>query len=474
MRRFLLFLIAASFALPAALHAQSGAQRYELGQKLRAFERALEAQTDDAVRKRVLADLKTITFTFFSGQIGQAGQMLDKARRSLAKEAASPEVLWADSVSMMLSPRLVDTEDFKLTARLTSFYSVDAKMPVGVKLSAQLRRDLIGLEKLEYNKVFDVAKLPFDAEVRSSSVMNEGDFFLLQSLIVGEQILSDSLQTVSLVDKLKPRLKKIATRLEALKDKPASTDRYTTRRLFGILSDLSEGKTLETNYPAARLLGETEAVLDAIDKTTPYYGQKRSGDFYLGLATTKGESPVRLMAPDEVKTGKPLPLVIALHGAGGSENMFFDAYGDGKIVNLCYKRGWLLVTPRNGMPGGLIDAVDALYPVDRKRVFLVGHSMGAAQAVATASTMPGSFRAVAALGGGGFANASDGITSLPFFVGVGTEDFALSAARQLRDRLKKLDVKKIEFHEYDGAEHVSVVQLALKDVFRFFEDAAKP
>ena len=30
------------------------------------------------------------------------------------------------------------------------------------------------------------------------------------------------------------------------------------------------------------------------------------------------------MAPESVTKGRPLPLVITLHGAGGSENMFFD------------------------------------------------------------------------------------------------------------------------------------------------------
>jgi hypothetical protein len=30
------------------------------------------------------------------------------------------------------------------------------------------------------------------------------------------------------------------------------------------------------------------------------------------------------MAPESVTKGKPLPLVIAIHGAGGIENMFFD------------------------------------------------------------------------------------------------------------------------------------------------------
>ena len=34
-----------------------------------------------------------------------------------------------------------------------------------------------------------------------------------------------------------------------------------------------------------------------------------------------------------------MPVVVALHGAGGSENLFFEGYGAGHIVTECRKRG---------------------------------------------------------------------------------------------------------------------------------------
>jgi len=113
-----------------------------------------------------------------------------------------------------------------------------------------------------------------------------------------------------------------------------------------------------------------------------YLGKARPGEFWITLADEHGSLPVRIMAPDAAK-GKPLPLVISLHGAGGSENMFFDAYGNGKIVDLCRKRGWLLVAPRLsffglGMPvDSIVAEIGQLYPVDKRQIFVVGHSMGA-------------------------------------------------------------------------------------------------
>ncbi len=61
---------------------------------------------------------------------------------------------------------------------------------------------------------------------------------------------------------------------------------------------------------------------------------------------------------------------------------------------------------------------------------------------------------------------------MPFFIGVGSEDFALSGARTLSRTLKDAGVKKVELKEYADIEHMAVVQVALKDIFAFL-DASK-
>src|SRR5690606_5165427 len=129
------------------------------------------------------------------------------------------------------------------------------------------------------------------------------------------------------------------------------------------------------------------------------------------------------------------PLVIAVHGAGGSENLFFDGYGDGKVVQLAAPRGWFVVAPRNELSGidnaALAASLAERYPIDLTKVFLVGHSMGAMAVMQNASRTPDRFAAVAALGGGGSVRRSDALTKVPFFVGVGSRDFALGQARAL-------------------------------------------
>ena len=168
--------------------------------------------------------------------------------------------------------------------------------------------------------------------------------------------------------------------------------------------------------------------------------------------------------------------MVALHGAGGSENLFFDGYGDGRVVRLGAERNWLVVAPRLTLGSldvaELVRALAERFPIDAQQVMVVGHSMGAMQAVANAARTPEKFRAVAALGGGGRVRASRALQQLPFFVGVGSKDFALAGAKALHQALVSADVAST-LREYAGVEHLAIVQLALDDVFGFFDVVIK-
>jgi len=459
------------FALltPASLFAQE--DRYEVGQRLRALEKAIDAQPDPAARKRAIEPLKQATFTFLTGQVKEAGRQLDRARLALASDKEpAVEVAWAESLTVLPGSRLLDAVAGELPCKLALFYEVKTSKPDKAKLRLTLCQP--GGKPVAPAVMLDVDAIPFEAKLPFKNAI-EGDYLLVSEVVIGDKTLARSEQTVSLVAKLEERLEKLRTSVKTLDEKPRHTDKETVRKLAGLLTDLQQKKTLEANFPAARLLAEAETAMQMITAGKGYYGQGKTGQFWLTLATEKGTPSVRLQAPDAAKKGKPLPLVIALHGAGGSENMFFDCYGNGAIARLCEERGWLLVATRNGLAPGVIEEVNRLYPVDMKRIFLVGHSMGAAQAVAAAGATPERFAGVAALGGGGTVKPSDGIKGVPFFVGVGSEDFALAGAKALNTGLKKAEVEKFVYREYADVEHLLIVQLSLKEVFAFFDEAAK-
>src|SRR5262249_48359937 len=250
-----------------------------------------------------------------------------------------------------------------------------------------------------------VEKLPLTVNVPLKGLA-EGEYVLAAEVVAGDKVLARTEQALSVAARLGERVEKLQKGVKALPAEPATADKETLRETTKVLTALHQKEARETIYPASRLLKEAEAALEAVTEGKAYHGGKRTGQFWL---TFPGKEPlhVRLLAPEAVKLGKPLPLVIALHGARGSENMFFDAYGRGAIVGQCEERGRLLVSPRvAGFDSGpnlpaVIDEVAKLYPVDKKRVFVVGHSMGAGQAVTAAGDAPEKFAAVAALGGGG-------------------------------------------------------------------------
>lgn len=449
--------------------------RFELGQRLRLFERALDKHPSAEARKRALEPLIQATPTFFKGQLGAAAGLLDRARLQLATDKpVADDVLWAESLVVRPAKRLLATSANEVALKIDSFYRVSGKQPDKVQLRWTLQGDK---GKPSAISTVDANALPLSTKLTWKEI-REGDYALRCEVLVAGKVCATGEQTVSLVERLDDRLAKLKKELAALEDKPRSVEKATLARLLSTIGELAAGRTLETNYPAHRLVVEAEALLAALKADKSYYGPARSGQFWLTLVSGSSSDSVRVQVPAEAKKGKPLPLVVAMHGAGGSENMFFDGYGDGLVAKLCARRGWLLVTTRTplfNLGGGVdvprvVDALARIYPVDTKKVVLIGHSMGAAQAVAAAGRTPERFRAVAALGGGGGFRASEEVKGVRFFVGCGERDFALGGARNLHRALVKGGVKKATFKAYDDVEHLIIVQLALPDVFRFFDE----
>jgi predicted esterase len=139
-----------------------------------------------------------------------------------------------------------------------------------------------------------------------------------------------------------------------------------------------------------------------------------------------------------------------------------------------------LLAPRSGgllggtaPVAGLVTKLSERFPIDPKRVFLVGHSMGAAQATELAQQHPGTFTAVACLGGGGRVRQPETLVELPVFVGVGSQDFALRGAKALSRALTAAGAKRATFREYPDLEHMLIVREALPDVFAKFDESAR-
>jgi acetyl esterase/lipase len=446
--------------------------QYELGRRIGAFELAWEKQSDGQARKRALAAVRPATLLMLTQQLDEAGRAFDEARYALTEtKEVPPATLWADSLCVRLGTRLIDDKEVSLPFTVQQFYKPKAPPAENVRIGLQLIAGLGG-------KVMQVplTKLPMEGNMPLTDPA-EGDHMLHITIRVGDKVAAQTLFRVSVVKDLKPRLEKLRQAVAALGTKPGTTDQESVREIAATLTSLDQKQTLQSDYPAARLLREAESAIAAMSAGQSYYGGDKTGQFWLRLATSGGPLPARLLAPDAVKEKKPLPLVIAMHGIAGSENLFFEAFGVGMTVKLCRERGWLLVAPHNRLLGSysiddVVNEVAKLYPVDRSKVFVIGHSLGAKQAMNAVLQSPGRIVAVAALAGGNVKIKAP-ITNTSFFIGVGTNDIAALSSRGLRDNLRKAGVKTVEYREYPDVDHFVVVREALPDVFAMFDKVAR-
>jgi predicted esterase len=135
----------------------------------------------------------------------------------------------------------------------------------------------------------------------------------------------------------------------------------------------------------------------------PYAG--RRGDVWRVLRGEGGVLvPVRVVVPP---SRRPLGVLVALHGAGGDENMFVDAYGAGVTPRMAAEANLVLVSPATTAFARSPATLDSLLAVlgreqriDATRVYLLGHSMGAGAAAKLAGERPQLVRAAACLAGG--------------------------------------------------------------------------
>ncbi|WP_052190774.1 PHB depolymerase family esterase [Chitinibacter sp. ZOR0017] len=135
----------------------------------------------------------------------------------------------------------------------------------------------------------------------------------------------------------------------------------------------------------------------------------------------------RVHLPPQLKSGQPLPLVVALHGGGGHRGIMADPRWYG-LSPKADQAGFIVAYP-NGLsrwPGGqfatwnagnccgaardqavddvgfiraMVAAIAQRWPVDRQRVFATGMSNGAMLAYRLACEAPDVFRAIAAIAG---------------------------------------------------------------------------
>lgn len=168
----------------------------------------------------------------------------------------------------------------------------------------------------------------------------------------------------------------------------------------------------------------------------PYVGQ--AGDAWHVFRGAGGALiPMRIVAPEAAASSSaPVPVLIALHGAGADENIFPNAYGQGVAAQMALAANTILVAPFTNefmrSPANfdsLMLVLRSRFRVNDARIYVLGHSMGAGVASQLAQTHGSVIAAIACIAGGAAVSA----TKVPpiLFIGAAVDPIVPAARVKL-------------------------------------------
>jgi pimeloyl-ACP methyl ester carboxylesterase len=479
------FFLATFGCLAASVPGWAQIERAELGKRLQRFE-LIWAQSPTEAQVATAPPMQEAVSSFFSLRLLRAAEKLDQAWWTAQAIQPTDEQRFVIAHRTAIKSLILDTARDTIPVRLESFYPITATIEAAeVEFSIASAQNALPIQRpATVERLGPPTRCTWKEAVAGVELdvkaLPEGDYEIRTSVRIGDQSL-DLLPTGwSRIRDAKVRVEQLRQPREQRETEESPWIRATIQDQFRILNSMLEGEAQEVDYPAhhwlvmnEQMLARPETAATLIRDTAP------SRDVWLTVAQGRKKVPLRLRVPANFDPAAPLGVLMLFHGAGGSENMFFETYGAGGAVAAGLQRGWLVVATRQGLTGMSLDArqiLEALQPIfaiDHDQVYFMGHSMGAGQVATQVGLHPTLPRAVAAIGGGGRPRQIEAAAGLPWFIAAGSLDFGKSGAKSLSQSLQRAGGKQIVYREYPNVEHMVIVQAALPDAFEFLDQAKK-
>jgi len=480
----ILFLLA-YLSVSTPISAQS--IRFDLGQRLRRLEAQFEKDLSESARQRVLRPMNQAVRNFFAGRLTDAARGLDQAWVELLPENQQEAAGWISALQVIPEGSLLvagNTFQFRLENR----YENSIEQPDDYEVVCELKR--IGGER---DPMITQVVLPrsdsYAVEIQANS-----DYLIRVSVQIENQQFPVGELAVARISDFTERVNALKAQVKSGKQAVPPWQRSamaTIKQQVRMLEQWAGPNTLETLLLPQQELLRLERIAAVADRSDWLPSSLSDLDLQQGsrrlwvkiVGEGRKSANLRLALPPQLNPQQQkVPCVIALHGAGGSENMFLDTYGDGKIAELCQQRGWILVAPRIGLGGvGLpmyqvMEELSKFLPIDPEAIVVVGHSMGAQYSLQLikelqADDVTMEYPAVAAIGGGRptrFQNSESRSLGTKFYVAAGSDDFGRGGAYGLHQSLTNQSLNST-WKEFSETEHLGIVQVCLEDVFGFFD-----
>ncbi len=434
------------------------------------------------------------------GRTSELRRLYAHSTALLQRRSWTPETEFASAL-VVRSDRLIVDPARRWTVRLEQIFSpsIALERPLTARVALMRRTPAAPRAPLALVKELGV----FDGVPRDLRDMPYAINADLQNVPDGSYVvsveLSDSaraLGTANVGIVVRSGLDAAVARLEAAAAKVAEPLRSDLLFPVDRMRNVNLSRIALGTFNAARAFAAAESLLKFVSSgTDPWLG--RTGDLkrHYRLDAADEIMPYRLYVPNGYSPRKPLPLIIALHGLGGTEDSFFEAYG-GTLPKLAEERGYILAAPLGyrvdggygvALGGGndpamvrsralseqdvfeVLAEVRARYAVDDKRIYLMGHSMGAIGTWAIAAKTPAQWSALGLFSGFGLASTAKTIGNIPQFVVHGDADptVPVGGSRVMVAALRNVGAE-LQYIEVPGGNHSNVVEPNFAAMFDFF------
>ncbi|MBM4107916.1 MAG: hypothetical protein FJ255_03755 [Phycisphaerae bacterium] len=429
------------------------------------FERIYRALTDRQARAREAnRAFDVATASFLGGRMNDAIRALRTGADALAAEGeASPAQALASSLRVTVEPAVYGRA-MSRAPRLAIEQWYGPESPARVTLGVSL----LPIDALEpLTLAVDVAYTPgtpvsMSVPLDAGAWLGKASGAYLVSVGVGEQSDPGPLFFCVLSEPAGQTLHALKPRIDALNAGAAlspsalATLRGTWSLLGGGVNPQESASFMTPMSTRADTLAAEVTLAEG--KVSPFAGRA-------GMTWRLLDSGGRLVPyVTHVPVGRTgaMPVVVAFHGTGGDEYSFQVVHGDGELRRQADARGFIAVSPRAEAFIGNPDLFDALlrevardYAIDRARVYVLGHSTGAAAASALAAARPDSLAAAVCLAGG---DSLRGERVAPTLVIAGQFDPIIPPARlKVAAEQARAAGAPVEYREAPGQGHALIV-----------------